>query len=213
METIQIESVAEPFASHAELRLPALRLVLASQYLGLRPGNALRTLDLPLVDLVVSSIGRGGVSVAMIEAKSAGKSLAAGHAAEGQIEAYRRALEQALTALEASPRPDDEWAPVIETLGDELLATLIGVSPSSIKRYREGSRPTPQDVAERLHFLALLLAELAGSYNDYGMRRWFSRPRSALDNRRPADIMGADFDPDGPDRDALRALAEGLRSA
>jgi hypothetical protein len=35
-------------------------------------------------------------------------------------------------------------------------------------------------VAERLHWLAMVVADLAGSYNALGIRRWFERPRALL---------------------------------
>ena len=96
------------------------------------------------------------------------------------------AVVQINDQLEMSPQPAGEWAPVIGTLGEELLAELVGVSVSSVRRYAGGSRATPQDVAERLHFLSLLIADLAGSYNDFGIRRWLNRPRTLLGGRSPA---------------------------
>jgi hypothetical protein len=122
------------------------------------------------------------------------------------------AVDQINDQIEMSPQPAGEWAPVTRTLGEELLASLIGVSTSSVRRYAAGARATPQDVAERLHYLALLLADLAGSYNDFGMRRWFTRPRSQLGGRAPAELLG-DFDPDGPDPAAAARLASTLVGA
>jgi hypothetical protein len=98
---------------------------------------------------------------------------------------------------------------VIGTLGEELLAELVGVSVSSVRRYAGGSRAAPQDVAERLHFLALLIADLAGSYNDFGIRRWLNRPRTPLGGRSPASLLG-EFDPEGPDAAAVAKLAATL---
>jgi len=115
--------------------------------------------------------------------------------------------------IEMSPVPAGEWGPAVSALSDELLGSVLGISTSSVRRYQAGSRPTPQDVAERLHFVALLLADLAGSYNDYGLRRWFTRPRAALDKRRPIDLLGDKFDPDGTEADQLRDLAASLSEA
>ena len=122
------------------------------------------------------------------------------------------AVEQINDQPEMSPQPAGEWAPVIGTLGEELLAELVGVSVSSVRRYASGSRGTPQDVAERLHFLALLIADLAGSYNDFGIRRWLNRPRTPLGGRSPASLLG-EFDPDGPDATAVAELAATLVGA
>jgi len=101
---------------------------------------------------------------------------------------------------------------VIGTLGEELLAELVGVSVSSVRRYAGGSRATPQDVAERLHFLSLLIADLAGSYNDFGIRRWLNRPCTPLGGRSPASLLG-EFDPEGPAAAAVATLAATLVGA
>lgn len=76
--------------------------------------------------------------------------------------------------------PDTEWKGVEPVLGADLLAQIVVVSPSSLHRYASGARPTPDYVAARLHHLALIVGDLAGSYNDIGVRRWFGRPRTQL---------------------------------
>jgi hypothetical protein len=65
----------------------------------------------------------------------------------------------------------------------EDLADLLTVSVSSLKRYQSGEPRHPDDVAARLHFLALVVGDLAGSYNEIGVRRWFHRKRTLLDGR------------------------------
>jgi hypothetical protein len=90
------------------------------------------------------------------------------------------------------------------------LATLLHISASSLKRYEHGERTTPDAVAARLHFLALVVGDLAGSYNDIGIRRWFQRKRTLLDNRAPAAILAADWDPDDEGPMRVRALARSL---
>ena len=122
------------------------------------------------------------------------------------------AVVQINDQLEMSPQPAGEWAPVIGTLGEELLAELVGVSVSSVRRYAGGSRATPQDVAERLHFLSLLIADLAGSYNDFGIRRRLNRPCTPLGGRSPASLLG-EFDPEGPAAAAVATLAATLVGA
>jgi uncharacterized protein (DUF2384 family) len=115
--------------------------------------------------------------------------------------------------IEMSPLPGREWEPLLETLGEDLLAQLVGVSVSSVRRYHAGARTTPQDVAERLHLLALVVADLAGSYNDYGIRRWFTRPRTALGNRRPIELLGHGFAPDADEPRQVQQLAASLTAA
>jgi hypothetical protein len=161
---------------------------------------------------VSASLGSGKTTPVGLQVKEASTRLWERESTE-QVTSVRRLLERLLADAEASPRPTGEWQPVLSTLDEELVARLVGASPSSIRRYSSGGRETPQAIAERLHFIALVLAELAGSYNEYGMRRWFTRPRSALEGQSPADLMGKDFDPDGPDGERIRRLAESLRTA
>ena len=123
------------------------------------------------------------------------------------------AIDEMNDQIEMSPQPAGEWGPAIETLGEDFLAQLVSASPSSVRRYANQTRSTPQDVAERLHFIAMLLADLAGSYNEFGIRRWFSRPRSALDGQSPAALLGGEFDVDGESAAAVARLAAALTGA
>ncbi len=109
--------------------------------------------------------------------------------------------------------PSGEWRPLIDVLGESLLSALLGISESSLRRYAAGTRTTPQDVAERLHFLALLIADLSGAYNEYGIRRWFKRNRATLGGRSPGDVLGPRFELDGADAERLRRLAGSLTAA
>lgn len=123
------------------------------------------------------------------------------------------AIDEMNDQIEMSPQPAGEWGPVIDSLGEDLLAQLLSTSPSSIRRYANKSRHTPQDIAERLHYLALVLADLAGSYNSFGIRRWFARPRSALGGQSPADFLGRDFDIDDKPAATVARLASSLTGA
>ncbi|MCY4626684.1 MAG: DUF2384 domain-containing protein, partial [Acidobacteria bacterium] len=62
----------------------------------------------------------------------------------------------------------------------------------------------------RLHFLALVAGDLAGAYNEIGVRRWFDRKRSALGGKTPAEVLAGDWsaEDDGPER--VRELAGAL---
>jgi len=111
--------------------------------------------------------------------------------------------------IEASPVPGGEWKQVVELLGDEKTAKLLGVSLSSVRRYASAARPTPQGVAERLHGLTLTLADLSGSYNDYGIRRWFDRPRSQLGGQTPGDVLTGS-EPNSGEAQAVSDLAAAL---
>jgi hypothetical protein len=121
------------------------------------------------------------------------------------------ALQAVLEALDGSPHPTGEWGPARELLGDDLLAVLVGgISESSLRRYAGGSRETPDDVAWRLHVLARILAALRGSYNEYGIRWWFERPRAQLEGKTPGSILLAATNPDDPGVARVTRLAEAL---
>jgi hypothetical protein len=121
-------------------------------------------------------------------------------------------LDTMIAALEASPVPAFEWAGVARVIPPEDVAALINVSLSSLKRYQAGERETPDDVAARLHFLALVVGDLAGSYNHIGIRRWFQRKRTLLGGRAPAALLKGDWDPDAEGPSRVRALARELVS-
>ncbi len=121
-------------------------------------------------------------------------------------------LQTVIAALEASPAPEYEWKGLARVFPPEDLAELLNVSVSSLKRYQSGERATPDAVAARLHHVALIVGDLAGSYNDIGIRRWFRRKRTQLEGLPPAALLKDDWDPDeeGPRRvrDLARSLVE-----
>lgn len=102
---------------------------------------------------------------------------------------------------------------VVAPFDSPAIARLTCVSQASLRRYVRSARATPDDVAARVHFLALVVGHLAGAYNDIGVRRWFDRERSLLGGRSPASLLGAGWAPDTPGPRAIRALAEALQDA
>jgi hypothetical protein len=122
-------------------------------------------------------------------------------------------LDRINAALVESPLPQREWKDLEARLGLELLATLLGVSLSSARRYRRGERPTPDAIAERLHFLALLVGDLAGAYNEIGIRRWFERPRRLLDGKSPAQVLTGVWRPGTEAVERVRSVAEALTAS
>ncbi|HEY0152257.1 MAG TPA: hypothetical protein VGB92_09685 [Longimicrobium sp.] len=129
---------------------------------------------------------------------------------EARWEGFVRNL---LDALEESPVPRMEWKGLERVLGADLLSELIGVSPSSLRRYVIGTRDTPDDVAARLHFLALVVGDLSGSYNDIGVRRWFERRRTQLGGKTPAELLQDGWDPQDEGPENVRKLAAALLGA
>ncbi len=122
-------------------------------------------------------------------------------------------LEKITEVLDQSLAPTHEWRTLRDVLGVELLTRLLGISQSSARRYMDGNCSTPDAIAARLHFLAFVAGDLAGAYNDIGVRRWFDRPRERLDGNTPSQTLGEDWAPedDGPRR--VRELARALASS
>ena len=164
-------------------------------------------LDLRLVGQVAARLSEAGIArePAARLGPRAGKALGAAELED--------VLQHTLDAVDASPRPDGEWGPARELLGEELLARLLGVSVSSVRRYAAGGRPTPDNVAWRLHGVARILASLLGSYNGYGIRGWFVRPRTALEGRTPAALVAAATSEDDDGLQSVIALANALVGA
>ena len=225
MITSVIESVRDPAVGDTDLLDALMTLLRRAEYLGLLDADGDHRPDeswswLPAV--VAGMIERGlpaGTRWQRLDRTSEWQQLIAGGesgdlpgAALRLNGALSAAVEQINDQIEMSPQPAAEWAPVTATLGEDLLAQLVGVSVSSVRRYAAGARSTPQDAAERLHFLALLIADLAGSYNDFGIRRWLNRPRTPLGGRSPASLLG-EFDPEGQDAAAVANLASALVGA
>jgi hypothetical protein len=121
-------------------------------------------------------------------------------------------MRAVIAALEASPAPSSEWRSVARVFDAEHLAPLLGISVSSLRRYQAGTRGTPDDVAARLHFLALVISDLAGAYNDIGIRRWFHRERSPLDGKTPATLLTGEWSPEDEGPRRVRQLAQALVS-
>jgi hypothetical protein len=119
-------------------------------------------------------------------------------------------LDQVTEALEASPVPASEWKQLIRVLGIDMLDKLLGISAASIRRYARTIRHTPDDVAARLHWLALVVGDLAGAYNEIGIRQWFARKRAQLDGRTPAQLLAGEWTPDDPGPQRVRTLAHAL---
>ncbi len=65
-------------------------------------------------------------------------------------------------------------------------------------------------MALRAHFVARIVGDLAGTYNERGIRRWFERPRHQLSGRAPEEILRAQWAPEDDDVVAMGELATAL---
>ncbi|MEB3352612.1 MAG: hypothetical protein VKM34_00010 [Cyanobacteriota bacterium] len=125
------------------------------------------------------------------------------------VGARAQVLAAVYSRLRHCPSPMTEWQAVRDVLNDdEILAALIGIGVISVRRYAKGERTCPDAVAARLHWLALLIHQLEGTYNAYGIRRWFQRPRAALAGQAPQDLLKGNWDPEDDPIRAITALAE-----
>ncbi len=65
-------------------------------------------------------------------------------------------------------------------------------------------------MALRAHLVARIVGDLAGSYNERGVRRWFERPRTQLSGRAPEEILRARCAPEDKDVVTMGDLAAAL---
>ena len=160
-------------------------------------------------ELTLGSVKR---VVARIRKAGLGERAARGleRAAPDDVGAILRELREIDALLEESPLPATEWRRLLDVLGRDQLAGLVGISPSSVVRYARGERETPDPVAARLHFLALAVGDLAGAYNDIGIRRWFERKRTVLEGRALAALLRGAWQPEDPGPLQVRDLARAL---
>ena len=171
----------------------------------LPPQETIERLDMTVFRRLAEGIAQAGIGNGLLAdlAASSGPN-------PRQLSVTLRKLNE---ALDASPTPACEWAGVNRVLGGGGLAALLGVSSSSVRRYLSGSRETPDGIAARLHFLALVIGDLAGAHNDFGIRRWFQRPRKLLGSRSPAQLLDGTWQPEDPDPQRVRDLAASLVSS
>jgi len=205
MSDIQIQSIHEPFNDRevAQLAMDALKRVAA---MGLLPqGETIHCLDAAAFQKIARGISQAGIGQGLLADLTRVKS--------GDTKRLSATLQQLNDVLDASPVPSYEWPGLAKILGVDLVARLVGISPSSVRRYLAGTRSTPDDVAARVHFLALVVGDLAGAYNDIGIRRWFERPRTLLGNRSPAQILARQWRPEGREPRLVRQLAQSLTAS
>lgn len=204
MPSVRLSSAAAPF-DRAPVLPAAARLVLLAEGVGLLPEaeQPVVRLDLDLVRGIARSMLDEGVG------RTAALKLLEGPRAASDVVLADRIADLTRSLLE-SPMPDRELGQLLETYGREMLGDLLGISEASVRRYLSGERSAPDIVAARAHFVALVTADLAGSYNAVGVRRWWGRPRSTLDGRSPREALGEEWDPDSIAALRVAALAHEL---
>ena len=211
MLEIQIDTDASPQLDTAFVQRIAELAVRASA-MGLLPGEVVTRLDVPTLRRLLGAFREQGLLSTSLDLADAVLAGAAPGGARHREPALRR-LDLLLETIEHSPSPHTEWPTLRQLLGDELLGRLTGISPVSLRRYAAGERTTPQSTAERVHFLAMVVSDLAGGYNPFGIRRWFDRPRAQLAGQRPSDALAGPWAVDDPAVGEVRRLAAALSGA
>lgn len=189
---------ARPAALPLAVADVACRLIARAEAMGVvePAGSAGYTHD--LLDAALTGLAQHGIGRRSVHEAQVGGDL-------------RRALEALDAEVVESPLPPTEWRSMLALFTrPEDLGSLLGVSASSVQRYAAGTRATPDDVALRLHWLALVVADLSGSYNSFGIRRWFQRPRSRLKGSAPSGVLTEGWDPEDSDARAVADLAREL---
>lgn len=183
------------------VRVLAVEAWRRAEAMGLIEGG-LRRLEPEDVVRLLKRVGEAGIARA--------PALRFDNVAVPSVEEAETLLRLVVDALEASPAPNFEWPAVSRVFEAEQLAGLLNISASSFRRYASGDRETPDEVAARLHHLALVTGDLAGAYNEVGIRRWFDRRRTALGDRAPAALLAGDWNPEDAGPRQVRELAQAL---
>jgi hypothetical protein len=199
----KVQNISDSIPRQSDVPRLALEASRRAEAMGLLEHRAARA-DVRAIRQLANRVRRAGIGASAADLLDNVETPSAGELAE--------LLTTMIAALEASPVPVFEWHGVARVLGGEELAPLLNVSVSSLKRYQSGERDTPDAIAARLHWLALTVGDLAGSYNDIGIRRWFHRKRERLNGRAPAALLRGDWDPDDDGPAQVRQLARELVS-
>lgn len=199
---LHLRSARHPFVT-PRLAFKAARVLAVAEATGLwRPAEPVLELDADTFSAAVDAAAKAGVAT-----KAAFEFT---QHADGSPEELERLLDRVYRDLRESPVPESEL-PVLESLfGVDDLAALLSVGVSTLRRYLLKQRAVPEAVADRIHFLALVVADLAGSYNERGVRRWFDRTRSQLDGESPRALLGGEWSPDDDGPRRVSALAAEL---
>lgn len=212
MVTIQIDPSSAPSVNR-RLHERLLTLLTRASAMGVLAGATVTQIDAQAVQRVLTALHKqgliGAAPVALAPLLKQGPARLDAATAERMADS----VEQLVAVLDDSPAPATEWAPMRAVFGDEALGELLGIAPASLRRYAAAERATPQATAERLHWLAIVVSDLAGSYNDFGMRRWFERPRTQLGGKSPRALLGARWAPDDKSAQQVRKLAATLSGA
>lgn len=204
MTELRIESINDPIAESPESVRWALATIFRAELMGLLPEGAEEERVIVVDSAYLSDLA------SCARAAGIGRGLRLRFDSVDLEDDLTESLRSLWQALDESPYPEGEWGAARERLGDEQLSQLLDISISSLRRYAGRARETPDAIAWRLHTLTRIIASLSGSYNDYGIRRWFERPRAQLDGQTPAEVFRHAEGEDDRKLQQLVELAEAL---
>ena len=202
MSIIQSNSTSNPLDNR--VLADAIDLILKAESMGIltAPVDTL-TLDLEALIKAIKDITALGIGVKVVVNADRWRDYSA-----EDLCAKLRALSR---ILEESPQPNSEWKKLRESFPDDMLSKILAISEQSVRRYATQERATPDEVASRLHWLALVVGDLHGAYNSDGVRKWFIRPRKSFGNSTPLSMLaGTIWTPTDKDPVKIRSFAHFL---
>lgn len=178
MSRIRLRSAQAPF-DHPPVAYKAARLLGHLEAMGLLPDNGEVTeLSVDVLRGALEAASEAGLPVDLVQFDIGLKD-------PSELPGYLDGLE---SIVENNPATT-ELRSVNMWLGPDLSSDLVGVSTSSLTRYLGHIRPVPDGVAWRAHQACLLIGDLAGSYNEVGMRRWMVRECRELRGMTPIETV------------------------
>ena len=91
---------------------------------------------------------------------------------------------------------EEEKKSLENILQEKLFTDLMGESPTY----------------ERTHFIYEIVDTLRGAYDDEGIRRWFYRERTQLEDKGPLEYLGKAWKPQDESAEKVLELAKSLRA-
>ncbi len=101
---------------------------------------------------------------------------------------------------------------LVKIFDSHSLATLLGISERTLRRYQTVNCSIPDSVSMRVRFLEFTVSCLAGGYNDSGIRDWFYHSRKQLEGKTPVQVMQGEWRPDDRGPTLVRELASAVTS-
>ncbi|MHB1582794.1 MAG: hypothetical protein ACYCU7_00395 [Acidimicrobiales bacterium] len=189
MTMLRLRSAEHPF-DDTRVAGQAARLLALVEATGVwAPGEIVSVLDLTLFEDALGALADAGVAPTAV--------LDAGAYAQKPAPDIAEWIAGLRDAVAMSPVPDLELPKLDALFGNDRLARLVGVGASTMRRYVARERPVSDEVAQRVHLVTRIVGELAGSFNERGIRKWFERPRRQLDGRSPEEVLRAAWESDG----------------